>query len=143
MPAAVRRAGPAWQRATATWPPRAAPAQRLKAAVGTACPRVPTALPRLRRATRPSPRARHCRPDTLRPNRRGPKPRRLDRSRPPPPSPVIVSRAPVPSRRRLTGQRRRAEPPLAPRARTRAERTVHLGRARIRPSCTRLNFINF
>jgi hypothetical protein len=61
LSAVTRRAGPARQRATAAWPSRVASAQRLKAAVGTARPRVPTALPHLRRAASDS-AARPLRP---------------------------------------------------------------------------------
>jgi hypothetical protein len=52
---AVRRTGPAWQRAIAAWLPRAAPLARLKDAVGTA-PRHPDSPPDRAPLSAPSPR---------------------------------------------------------------------------------------
>jgi hypothetical protein len=106
-------AGPARQRATATWPPCAASAQRLKAAVGTARLHVPTALSRLRRATSDS--AAH----PLRP---------IAASHAPPPRPAMSAR-PCPKAPRPAI---RAEPsPLSPPSPSRASTSEH------RPSASR------
>jgi hypothetical protein len=116
--------------AAAAWPPRAAPMPRLKAAVGTAC-HASRQLPRPRRTrstaaplsvpppsptapaspTPPSPRPSPCRP-------RPPPDRLADRTAVPTGASLVdaapvsrcssaASRAPVSSRRRLAGQRRR------------------------------------
>jgi hypothetical protein len=92
LSAAMRRAGPTWQRAAAAWPPRAAPTPWLKAAVGTA-----------RRASRQLPRPRRARPTAAPLSVPPPSPRRAARvltaSRAPPsPRPSPRPRRPRPDR---------------------------------------------
>jgi hypothetical protein len=122
-----------WARAAAAWPPRAAPTPWLKARP-TAPPRPHVAFRQL--ASRPRASLRLPRPDSRRPDRRCPshvawtaaghvaRRRRAAVSTPVSRRPV-VSRAPVPSRRRLAGQRTVEHAPLGRAAactRTRAER---------------------
>jgi hypothetical protein len=97
MSDAARRAGPAWQRAVAAWPTRAAPTPRFKAVVGTAR----RASRQLTSSASPSPQQRpHARRS----------PNRLTSLIPtaptPGPKPTVAVRAPRPS---LPGRLRRRE----------------------------------